>query len=102
MLGASTLNSASRRGSGVGRTSSPGRLLSRRLRNSPPITLMFSPPDSAYLYEAVAALPVIADKSDGTAQLIFRGRMRHEGGGVIPRDLENVGIAQDVSDPQRR
>ncbi len=57
ILGANTLKSASRRRSGVGRTVRPGRLLSARLRNSPPITLT-----SAHLDQPVAALPVIANE----------------------------------------
>src|SRR5579871_6309075 len=98
MRGASTLKRASRRRSGVGRTSMPGRLLSVRRRNSPPMTRMAS----AYLHQSVAALPVIADEGDGAAQVLLGWRMGHERGGFVARDFEHVGVAHDAADLQRR
>src|SRR6266404_4223153 len=93
ILAARTSKSVSRRRSGVGRTSRPGRLFRTRLRNAPPMTRI-----SADLHQPVTPLPVIANKRHGAAKIVLGGRVRNEAGGFIARDLQDVGVAQDVTD----
>src|ERR1700733_755836 len=93
MLGASTLKSVSRKRSGVGRVFKPGRLLRRRLRNSPAITRM-----SSYLDETVAALPVFANVGHRAAQFLFRRRTGDESLRLVPSQFEYVFVANDVGD----
>src|ERR1700738_2074042 len=90
------LNSVSRSRSGVGRVSRPGKAFNFRLRNSPAITRI-----SAYLHQAVAALPVIAQPCDAPAELIRGRRMFDECFGFIAGDLEDLLIAQNTGEPQR-
>src|SRR5579863_7044860 len=93
MRGASTLKSVSRKRSGVGRVFKPGKLLSRRLRNSPAITRM-----SSYLDKAVAALPMLANIGDRAAQLLIRWRTGDERLRLVPSQFEYIFIANDIGD----
>src|SRR5215469_2565211 len=97
MRGASTLNSASRSRSGVGRVSIPSTDFSLRLRNSPPITRM-----SPDLHQTVAALPMIANKRHRVLQLPGRRRICNERLRLAARHFEHIVIANDVPDPERR
>src|SRR5579863_2984085 len=100
ILAASTLNSVSRRRSGVGRVFKPGRLFNRRLRNSPAITRTWSPV-STHLHQAVTALPVFADVGDGQPQFVLRRWSGDERLRFRTRQFEHLFIANDIGDAQR-
>src|SRR5271165_5005116 len=95
--GASILNSASRSRSGVGRVLKPGRVLSTLLRNSPAITRI-----SAYLHQPVFPLPMLADIGNGAPQVLWRRRIPDKGLRFAARQLQQIHIANQVGDSQRR
>src|SRR5580692_4642889 len=96
-----TLNSVSRRRSGVGRVSKPGRLFNLRLRNSPPMTRTRSPA-STHLHQAITALPVFLQIGHRAPQFLLRGRIGDECLSFSARQLEYLFIANDVCDTQSR
>src|ERR1051326_5875553 len=98
MVGARTSNSVSRKRSGVGRVSCPGSVFKRRLRNSPPITRIASP----HLHQAVAALPMFANVVHGAAELFGPRRIVDERLRFAARYFEQLLIANDIADAQRR
>jgi len=56
----------------------------------------------SYLDQPVAPLPVIADVRDRFVHFLFRRRIRDETRGFVPRNLQNLGVANEVADPERR
>src|ERR1700722_14586281 len=101
MRAESTLNSVSRRRSGVGRVFKPGRLFNRRLRNSPAITRIGSPA-SPYLHQSIAPLPVFANVADRPTQVFGGRRVGDECLRFAACDFQYFFVANDVGDPQRR
>src|SRR5580693_555067 len=101
--GASTLNSVSRKRSGVGRVSKPGSVFSRRLRNSPAITLiLLLSCRSAHLHQSVLALPMLLDVTHRSPQLLLGWWIRNECLRLAARDFQYVDVANDAGDSQRR
>src|SRR6185312_8226971 len=90
----STLKSASRSRSGVGRTAMPGTLFSFRLRKRPPITLI-----SADLYEAVSPLPALLDVMNDRPQLIAVAVLDYPLC-LRPRHLQHIGITHQIPHPK--
>src|SRR6185312_7931945 len=90
----STLKSASRSRSGVGRTAMPGTLFSFRLRKRPPITLI-----SADLYETVSPLPVLLDVVHDRPNLITVADLDYPLC-LCARLLRHIGIAHRLPHPK--
>ena len=45
---------------------------------------------------------MVADELDGLAQIAFDRRMRHKRSRFVARDFQNIRVAYDIPDMQRR